>query len=122
MPHSQVISEQQGQELADELGLRFLETSAKSNINVEQAFFALARCVLRRVHVADASGSMKPAARLLAVLLTDVATTHLRSDIKARLIDTAAPSGGSGAGGAAGSSSVGLGQGQGNGEAKSGCC
>ncbi|GJN92478.1 hypothetical protein Rhopal_005508-T1 [Rhodotorula paludigena] len=81
-----VISEQQGQELADELGLRFLETSAKSNINVEQAFFALA------------------------------------SDIKARLIDTAAPSGGSGAGGAAGSSSVGLGQGQGNGEAKSGCC
>jgi len=42
---SQVISEQQGQELADELGLRFLETSAKSNINVEQAFFALARCV-----------------------------------------------------------------------------
>lgn len=40
----QVITEQQGQELADELGLRFLETSAKTNINVEEAFFALARC------------------------------------------------------------------------------
>ena len=39
----QVITEQQGQELADELGLRYLETSAKSNINVEEAFFALAR-------------------------------------------------------------------------------
>lgn len=31
--------------MADELGLRFLETSAKSNINVEEAFFALATCV-----------------------------------------------------------------------------
>lgn len=41
----QVITEQQGQELADELGLRYLETSAKTNINVEEAFFALARYV-----------------------------------------------------------------------------
>lgn len=39
----QVITEQQGQELAEELGLRYLETSAKTNINVEEAFFALAR-------------------------------------------------------------------------------
>jgi Ras-related protein Rab-8A len=42
----QVVTEQQGQELADELGLRYLETSAKTNINVEEAFFALARSVL----------------------------------------------------------------------------
>lgn len=42
----QVITEQQGQELADELGLRYLETSAKTNINVEEAFFALARYAL----------------------------------------------------------------------------
>lgn len=41
----QVITEQQGQELAEELGLRYLETSAKTNINVEEAFFALARFV-----------------------------------------------------------------------------
>jgi len=31
--------------LAEELGLRYLETSAKTNINVEEAFFALARLV-----------------------------------------------------------------------------
>lgn len=47
--HDQVITEQQGQELAEELGLRFLETSAKSNINVEEAFFALARDIKARL-------------------------------------------------------------------------
>ncbi|KAL8284145.1 hypothetical protein RQP46_004894 [Phenoliferia psychrophenolica] len=44
-----VITEQQGQELADELGLRYLETSAKTNINVEEAFFALARDIKARL-------------------------------------------------------------------------
>lgn len=44
-----VITEQQGQELADELGLKYLETSAKSNINVEEAFFALARDIKERL-------------------------------------------------------------------------
>ncbi|ORY70798.1 putative SEC4-like Rab/GTPase [Leucosporidium creatinivorum] len=44
-----VITEQQGQELAEELGLRYLETSAKTNINVEEAFFALARDIKARL-------------------------------------------------------------------------
>jgi len=38
-----VISEEQGRALAQELGIPFMETSAKSNINVEEAFFSLAR-------------------------------------------------------------------------------
>ncbi|KWU46039.1 ras family protein [Rhodotorula sp. JG-1b] len=50
-----VISEQQGQELADELGLRFLETSAKSNINVEEAFFALATDIKNRLAETNAT-------------------------------------------------------------------
>nr|CAG8438087.1 11685_t:CDS:2 [Entrophospora candida] len=37
------IAKEQGQALADEFGIRFLETSAKANINVEEAFFTLAR-------------------------------------------------------------------------------
>lgn len=37
------VSIQQGRELADEFGLRFLETSAKANEGVEEAFFTLAR-------------------------------------------------------------------------------
>lgn len=39
------VSVEQGRELADELGLRFLETSAKANEGVEEAFFTLARYV-----------------------------------------------------------------------------
>ena len=38
-----MITAEQGQELANELGIRFMETSAKANIGVEEAFFDLAR-------------------------------------------------------------------------------
>lgn len=37
------VTLEQGKELADEFGLRFLETSAKINEGVEEAFFTLAR-------------------------------------------------------------------------------
>ncbi|KAH6571010.1 hypothetical protein BSLG_007215 [Batrachochytrium salamandrivorans] len=44
-----VISKEQGQALADEHGVKFLETSAKSNIGVEEAFFILARDIKKRL-------------------------------------------------------------------------
>lgn len=37
------VSEEQGRELANELGIKFMETSAKVNEGVEEAFFTLAR-------------------------------------------------------------------------------
>jgi len=40
------VTEEQGRELADELGIRFIETSAKVNEGVEEAFFTLARFVV----------------------------------------------------------------------------
>jgi Ras-related protein Rab-8A len=40
-----LITEEAGRELADELGIRFMETSAKVNEGVEEAFFTLARSV-----------------------------------------------------------------------------
>jgi Ras-related protein Rab-8A len=40
------VTLEQGRQLADELGLRFVETSAKDNEGVEEAFFTLARSVL----------------------------------------------------------------------------
>ncbi|XP_037537296.1 ras-related protein Rab-8A-like [Nematolebias whitei] len=37
------VSKERGEELALEYGIKFMETSAKSNINVENAFLTLAR-------------------------------------------------------------------------------
>lgn len=44
-----VVSTEQGQALADELGIPFIETSAKANVNVEKGFFSLARDIKNRV-------------------------------------------------------------------------
>jgi len=44
-----VVSTERGQQLADELGIPFLEVSAKSNINVEKAFFSLAADIKKRI-------------------------------------------------------------------------
>lgn len=48
------VSTAQGQALADELGIPFIEVSAKSNINVEKAFFSLAQDIKKRI--IDSSG------------------------------------------------------------------
>lgn len=44
-----VVSTEQGQALADELGIPFMEVSAKSNINVEKAFYSLASDIKKRI-------------------------------------------------------------------------
>ena len=38
-----MVSKEKGEQLAIEYGIKFMETSAKASINVEEAFFALAR-------------------------------------------------------------------------------
>jgi Glu-tRNA(Gln) amidotransferase subunit E-like FAD-binding protein len=43
------VSTQRGQQLADELGIPFLEVSAKSNIHVEKAFYSLAADIKKRM-------------------------------------------------------------------------
>jgi GTPase SAR1 family protein len=40
------VETKEGVQLADELGIPFIETSAKSNINVEKAFYQLAQYFL----------------------------------------------------------------------------
>jgi len=39
------VSKERGEQLAIEYGIKFMETSAKASINVEQAFFTLARYI-----------------------------------------------------------------------------
>lgn len=43
------VSTEQGQALADELGIPFMEVSAKSNINVDKAFYSLAADIKKRI-------------------------------------------------------------------------
>ncbi|KAF8395288.1 hypothetical protein HHK36_019231 [Tetracentron sinense] len=42
-----------GQALADEYGIKFFETSAKTNFNVEQVFFSIARDIRQRLAESD---------------------------------------------------------------------
>ncbi|XP_030524126.2 ras-related protein RABE1c isoform X1 [Rhodamnia argentea] len=42
-----------GQALADEYGIKFFETSAKTNLNVEQVFFSIARDIKQRLSDTD---------------------------------------------------------------------
>jgi Ras-related protein Rab-8A len=43
------VTAAQGQKLADEFGLKFFETSAKLNTNVETAFSSIARDIVERL-------------------------------------------------------------------------
>jgi len=44
-----VVTEEQGQALANEFKMRFYEASAKENIHVEEAFFQLAKDIMKRL-------------------------------------------------------------------------
>jgi GTPase SAR1 family protein len=44
-----VVSTERGQQLANELGIPFMEVSAKNNINVENAFYSLASDIKKRI-------------------------------------------------------------------------
>lgn len=58
MEPKKVVSYDEGKELADQMGIKFLETSAKSSHNVEQAFTLMASEIKARV----ATNSAKPGA------------------------------------------------------------
>ncbi|KAF0554651.1 ras-domain-containing protein [Gigaspora margarita] len=46
-----VIAKEQGQALANEFGIKFLEVSAKANINVEEAFFSLTGFIIKLLYI-----------------------------------------------------------------------
>ena len=52
---ARVISTERGQALADEYGIAFTETSAKSAENVEESFVAVARAITARLANSEAA-------------------------------------------------------------------
>ncbi|RUS23378.1 RAB8B, member ras oncogene family, isoform CRA_d [Endogone sp. FLAS-F59071] len=62
MLDKKVISKEHGQLLAEELQVSFMETSAKSNIGVEEAFFSLARDIKKRLIDTAQDSPAKPKA------------------------------------------------------------
>ena len=43
------IPKERGEAIAAENGIKFLETSAKTNINIEEAFMQLSECILDKI-------------------------------------------------------------------------
>lgn len=58
------VSKERGEKLAIDYGIKFLETSAKSSMNVEEAFFILARDIMtklnRKMNDSNSSGAGGP--------------------------------------------------------------
>ncbi|XP_022742005.1 ras-related protein RABE1c isoform X1 [Durio zibethinus] len=54
----QAVPTSKGQALADEYGIKFFETSAKTNLNVEEVFFSIARDIKQRL--ADSDSRAEP--------------------------------------------------------------
>ncbi|CAL9040612.1 unnamed protein product [Musa banksii] len=61
-----------GQALADEYGIKFFETSAKTNLNVEQVFFSIARDIKQRLAETDS----KPEDRTIKINKPDQAAAE----------------------------------------------
>jgi GTPase KRas len=55
------VSKEDGQKMAEKFGCKFIETSAKTNLNVAEAFISLVKDVakVKKASVRDSSGDNK---------------------------------------------------------------
>lgn len=59
MSDKRMISRERGESIAKEHGVRFLETSAKSNINIDKAFYTLAEAILEKIPSKDTTDNSR---------------------------------------------------------------
>jgi Ras-related protein Rab-8A len=62
-----VVPTAKGQALADEYGIKFFETSAKTNLNVENVFFTIARDIKNHVAESNSNRTEPPGINLNAL-------------------------------------------------------
>ncbi|EFO18415.1 RAB-10 protein [Loa loa] len=62
MGERRVVSRERGEKIACDHGIRFLETSAKANIQIDKAFYDLAEAILDKMPVKD-EGMKQPTIR-----------------------------------------------------------
>ncbi|VDO46412.1 unnamed protein product [Onchocerca flexuosa] len=62
MAERRVVSRERGEKIASDHGIRFLETSAKANIQIDKAFYDLAEAILDKMPVKD-EGMKQPTIR-----------------------------------------------------------
>jgi len=74
------VTEDEGRELAEELGIKFIETSAKINEGVEEAFFTLARDIKARLIDSQADvANAPPSAQPTSIKVNQPATAQVAS-------------------------------------------
>ena len=61
-PSERAVSFEQGKQLADSIGVPFVEASAKTNVGVEEAFLSVARSIMHRLQAAGGAGNESQAA------------------------------------------------------------
>jgi len=79
MADKRVISTQRGQDLANEYGIPFFETSAKSSINVEECFLTLANACFARL---KNEGTPQSPANGKTITLDQNANGHIQAEDK----------------------------------------
>ncbi|KAH7297212.1 hypothetical protein KP509_26G059100 [Ceratopteris richardii] len=76
-PSKRAVTTAEGQALADEFGLKFFETSAKTNLNVENAFYTIARDIRKRLVENDSKPVVFPSIKLNKADASKVATSSV---------------------------------------------
>jgi Ras-related protein Rab-10 len=62
MADRRMVSRERGEQIASNYNIRFLETSAKANINIDKAFYDLAEAILRKMpnNTPDTATTVRP--------------------------------------------------------------